>query len=196
MSEGQRDNERPWCDGVRSSAEAAKSELVSDASRVRAAAEEADRRLRPILNHREPRFGDLLRDLRERSGRTMGDVAIAMAWGVPYVSAIESNKCSPPPLAEVSVVAAFLGLDAKDVNALADAALAHEPFELPWTVCSICDSRTQVFLGARMSCAGCSHATHLEFPVMLHGGLIKRVLFERRRWRNADGTEEWRWRRA
>lgn len=214
MSDGQRDNERPWCDGVRSSAEAAKSELVSDASRVRAAAEEADRRLRPILNHREPRFGDLLRDLRERSGRTMGDVARFMAWDVVKVSDIERNKRGPPPLNEIATLAALLRIDAKAEGELMEAALRSEPKIATLKTdrgdthiwCPRCPSIRQEFLGERLPCAGCSKFDGLVWPVLLPApalglspipvGSIRQVVFKRARWCNEDGTTEWRWRRA
>lgn len=57
------------------------------------------------------RFGKLLRGERERSGKTMGDLARFLGVSVPYISDVEHGNRSPLTNERILRAAEFLGID-------------------------------------------------------------------------------------
>lgn len=67
------------------------------------------------------KFGDLLRERRKASGKTMLEVSEFLGISVPYLSDVERGQRSPFAVERIQMLADFLGADAR---ALVDAAAA------------------------------------------------------------------------
>lgn len=67
----------------------------------------------------ERKFGEALREAREGSKKSMGDVARELGFSVPYISDIERDRRNPPAEDVIRRIAAFLGVDADALVVLA-----------------------------------------------------------------------------
>lgn len=74
-------------------------------------------------------FGERLRELRKRAGKTLGDVADVLGVSVVYVSDVERGNRAPLRPDLVDKVADALGADAAELHRLA--AEVRGAFELP-----------------------------------------------------------------
>lgn len=60
-------------------------------------------------------FGDLLRGLRERAGKTLKDLAEPMGWSIVYLSDIERGKRNPPNTGDILKIALNLEVQATEL---------------------------------------------------------------------------------
>jgi transcriptional regulator with XRE-family HTH domain len=65
-------------------------------------------------------FGRYLRELREKSGKRIKDLANEVEWTSVYVSDIELGRRNPPSPQKIRQIAAILGADPKTLLDLAD----------------------------------------------------------------------------
>lgn len=66
------------------------------------------------------RFGRYLRELRERAGMRMKELADKMGWTSVYVSDIERGRRNPPSPAKIVKIGEILGVDSKQLLDLAN----------------------------------------------------------------------------
>lgn len=66
------------------------------------------------------RFGRYLRELRERTGMRMKEMADEMGWTSVYISDIERGRRNPPSPAKIGKIAEILGVDSKKLLDLAN----------------------------------------------------------------------------
>jgi transcriptional regulator with XRE-family HTH domain len=66
------------------------------------------------------RFGRYLRELRERAGMRMKELANEMRWTSVYVSDIERGRRNPPSPAKIVKIAEILGVDSEKLLDLAN----------------------------------------------------------------------------
>ena len=56
-------------------------------------------------------FADMIRKQRKALDKTLGDVATATGWSIPYISELERGVKQPPPTPNLRALAAALELE-------------------------------------------------------------------------------------